>query len=81
MVQAYAGEGATASSINVSPSSSSINIKTHEQIVIQQGDTLWDIASSHKNRNEDIRSYILKLKSLNHMTNSALQEGQVLLLP
>ncbi|WNR42278.1 LysM peptidoglycan-binding domain-containing protein [Paenibacillus roseipurpureus] len=81
IVQAYAGEGSTVTSaptqiVQVSSKASSV-----EKIVIQSGDTLWEVASSHKKDGESVRSYIEKLKSVNHLSSSALKEGQVLVLP
>lgn len=83
MVQAYAGDGAAIAKTPVSVSSINIIPKAviQDQVVIQRGDTLWDIASTHKNNDENVRSYIQKLKTINHLTTSSLKEGQVLLLP
>jgi LysM repeat protein len=78
MVQAYAGEGESVASSKVT---SAMKVKTHEQVVVQRGDTLWAIASSHMNKGGNIRSYIDQLYAINHLNASSLQEGQVLLLP
>lgn len=81
MVQAYAGDGAATTPISVAPISKASQIVLQEQIVIQRGDTLWHIASSHKKSGENIRSYMDKLKSINHLSSGSLKEGQVLVLP
>ncbi|WP_244209319.1 LysM peptidoglycan-binding domain-containing protein [Paenibacillus ferrarius] len=87
MVQAYAGDAATTSTntsaVKQSPSNSNQIYRTivQERVVIQRGDTIWEIASLHKKSGENIRSYIDKIKTINHLTTSALQEGQVLILP
>lgn len=83
MVQAYAGDGAANATTPVSVKPINITPKTvaQDQVVIQRGDTLWDIASTHKKSDENIRSYMHKLKTINHLTTSSLREGQVLLLP
>lgn len=83
MVQAYAGDGAAIARTPVSVTSinSSPKAVVQDQVVIQRGDTLWDVASTHKKGNENIRSYVDKLKTINHLTTSSLKEGQVLLLP
>ncbi|WP_261300982.1 LysM peptidoglycan-binding domain-containing protein [Paenibacillus andongensis] len=83
MVQAYAGDGAATAKTTVSVTSinSSPKAVAQDQVVIQRGDTLWEIASTHNKGNENIRSYVDKLKTINHLTTSSLKEGQVLLLP
>ncbi|KQX67969.1 LysM peptidoglycan-binding domain-containing protein [Paenibacillus sp. Root444D2] len=83
MVQAYAGDGAATAKTAVSMTPINITPKAvvQDQVVIQHGDTLWDIASTHKKSDENVRSYIHKLKTINHLSTSSLKEGQVLLLP
>lgn len=48
---------------------------------VQWGDTLWAIAGSVAGPSEDIRSVIGRIKELNDLTESSIQQGQVLLLP
>ncbi|MDQ0888690.1 hypothetical protein QFZ81_003778 [Paenibacillus sp. V4I9] len=83
IVQAYAGDEAANATTPVSVMPTNITSKAvvQAQIVIQRGDTLWDVASTHKKRDENVRSYMHKLKTINHLTTSSLKEGQVLLLP
>lgn len=78
MVQAYAAASTPTSSLSNHAETKTI---VPEQVVIQEGDTLWDIAATHKKSRENIRSYIDKIKTKNHLTTSSLNEGQVLLLP
>jgi LysM repeat protein len=88
-VQAYAGNADTTKSNNSTPiSESSINSdssanKGHSpvKIVVNAGDTLWDIASLHVSKGQNIRSYIANLKKLNALSSSFISEGDVLLLP
>lgn len=79
IVQAYAASttAPTASASDQTVSKAAVQ----EKIVIQTGDTLWDIAAEHKKRGENIRSYMDKIKSINHLKTSSLSEGQVLFLP
>ncbi|MDR6549655.1 LysM peptidoglycan-binding domain-containing protein [Paenibacillus qinlingensis] len=81
IVQAYAGDSAVTASTPIASIQPSAQPIQHEKIVIQSGDTLWDIADSHKNKGENTRSYVERLKSFNHLSSSSLQAGQVLLLP
>lgn len=78
MVQAYAAASSPTSSL---PNHLDTKTVVQKQVVIQAGDTLWDIAAAHKKSGENIRSYIDKIKTKNHLTTSSLKEAQVLLLP
>ncbi|MFD0699044.1 LysM peptidoglycan-binding domain-containing protein [Paenibacillus sp. GCM10027628] len=78
IVQAYAGDGESSAPLKAG---ASVKVITHEKVVVQRGDTLWKIASSHMNKGENIRSYIDRMYTLNHLGTASLQEGQILLLP
>ncbi|BFT71616.1 LysM peptidoglycan-binding domain-containing protein [Paenibacillus sp. P36] len=78
MVQAYAAASSPTSSVLNNAETKKV---VQEQVVIQEGDTLWGIATAHKKDRENIRSYIDEIKTKNHLTTSSLKEGQVLLLP
>jgi len=51
------------------------------KVDVVQGDTLWSIANEHVPDNISVSSYIHKIKQLNGLKNSIIQEGQMLLLP
>ena len=53
-------------------------IETYTTIYVSRGDTLWKIAEEYARPNQDIRDYIYKVKELNNMQTSSLQEGQEL---
>jgi len=48
---------------------------------VQSGDTLWAIAGTMAEPSEDVRSVIGRIKELNGLRSSSIQQGQVLLLP
>ncbi len=48
---------------------------------VLQGDTLWAIAGTMAEPSEDVRSVIGRIKELNDLSSSSIQQGQVLLLP
>ena len=48
---------------------------------VQGGDTLWAIAGSVAGPSDDVRSVIGRIKELNDLRGSSIQQGQVLLLP
>jgi LysM repeat protein len=48
---------------------------------VRSGDTLWAIAGTMAEPSEDVRSVIGRIKELNDLSSSSIQQGQVLLLP
>nr|WP_138493465.1 LysM peptidoglycan-binding domain-containing protein [Paenibacillus pinistramenti] len=53
----------------------------YETIVVMSGDTLWNIALTHKPDGMDTRKYVHKLIVLNHLSDSGIAAGDVLNLP
>lgn len=53
---------------------------TTEKVVVDQGDTLWGIATRVGGPGET-RTVMYEIEKLNHLESSALVEGQVLLVP
>ena len=51
-----------------------------EKVVVDQGDTLWGIATRVGGPGET-RTVMYEIEKLNHLESSALGEGQVLLVP
>lgn len=49
-------------------------------VVVEQGDTLWDLAGDYNN-SRDIRQYIRKVEQINQLTDSIIYEGDVLKMP
>jgi LysM repeat protein len=89
-VQVYAGNTAsTTHSNNLTISSGSSNdnhtastpAPAAKKIIVNSGDTLWDIASIHVSKGQDVRSYIDSIKKLNGLTSSSVNAGDVLILP
>lgn len=50
-------------------------------IIVEQGDTLWDIVSQHSNNEVDIREIIHNIKQINSLETSFLYPGQELMVP
>jgi hypothetical protein len=80
MVQAHADSNDPALHGNLS-SAGTVPVSSEHKVVVAQGDTLWDIARVHAPKGQDIRKYVEKMKQVNHMTTSALREGEILVLP
>lgn len=57
------------------------SVCVYETIEIEKDDTLWGIASEHMSAGQDIRSYIIEIRSLNQLTSDTIYEGQHLIIP
>lgn len=52
----------------------------YETIVIEQGDTLWDIAREYY-PDKEVRSAIYEIKKVNGIESSTIYEGQIIKVP
>lgn len=52
-----------------------------EQVIVSQGDTLWEIAVDYKPKDMDTRDYIHRIKKMNQLKTSEIEAGDVLSLP
>ncbi|MDO4555360.1 MAG: LysM peptidoglycan-binding domain-containing protein [Lachnospiraceae bacterium] len=56
--------------------------KYYTSIVIEEGDTLWDIAGEYMTPGyEDREEYIKEVQKMNQMTGSTIRTGSKLLIP
>lgn len=58
----------------------------YREMYVSNGDTLWEIAKSEKDKNQyyegkDIREIIFDIKKVNNLQNSDIYEHQRLLIP
>jgi LysM repeat protein len=60
---------------------SATEIKQEKQIVVEPGDTLWEIASSHKPSDMRTVVYIEAIKESSGLDRSEIQAGDILSLP
>lgn len=51
------------------------------KVVVEPGDTLWDIVCDYYGNNVDIRRMISGIKKENEMMTSELYIGQIILIP
>lgn len=49
-------------------------------IVVESGDTLWDIAKEYSNE-KDLRQYIRDVEEINELSDGLIYEGDILKLP
>jgi hypothetical protein len=54
---------------------------TGQHYVVQQGDDVWTIASTHYDGTVDLRKAVYVIRQANHLSDTALQPGQELQLP
>ncbi|MDO7904939.1 LysM peptidoglycan-binding domain-containing protein [Paenibacillus sp. JX-17] len=73
--------GITCSGVIKAFAGSAEPVGSGQQIVVEQGDTLWEIAVSHKPKTMDTRVYIEAIKMASGMTDSSIETGQILVLP
>jgi len=48
---------------------------------VEQGDTLWDLASAYGPGNYDIRRVVYEIEQINNVSASTLQPGQLITIP
>ncbi len=71
----------TMESMQVIEQSTSVASGVPQTIVVEAGDTLWNIAKAHAPNDMDFTDYMNKIKRVNEMKSSGLVSGQTLLLP
>ena len=52
-----------------------------EMVIIQAGDTLWQLATQYKPEKWDTRAFIHVIQKANDMENSVIQAGEVIAIP
>jgi len=50
-------------------------------VVVQPGDTLWAIASSHTSRSSNVQDTIDRISEINHLGSAPIMPGQRLRIP
>jgi nucleoid-associated protein YgaU len=51
------------------------------RVIVQQGDTLWGIATQYGPPREDVRSIVYRIQQANRLDTSLIHPGDVLLVP
>ena len=52
-----------------------------ESVVVQNGDTLWNLARRYYGTKTDLRKVIYEIKEINNMNNSDIRPGQQIKIP
>lgn len=55
-----------------------VNFTYYRSIEVQEGDTLWDIASAYADKDTSVKEYVKELKEINHLDNDFIREGSYL---
>ena len=55
-----------------------VNFTYYKCIEVQEGDTLWDIASAYADEDTSVKAYVKELKEINHLDSDSIQEGSYL---
>ena len=67
--------------INGSANVSGSSMTVYETVIVQPGDTLWDIAESYAKPNTDIRSFVHEIEELNSINGGNIYAGQEINIP
>ncbi len=59
----------------------SVQYKYYKSIVIEDGDTLWNIATECSSSQMTTKECVQEIKELNQLSSEAIQEGQHLVVP
>ena len=51
------------------------------RVVVEEGDTLWNIARKYASPSEDIMEKVAVIRQLNQLSGAAVYPGQILLVP
>lgn len=51
------------------------------EVVVEPGDTLWQLANEHYDDSRDIRVVVAEIKAYNELDDVTIQPGEKLLLP
>jgi nucleoid-associated protein YgaU len=59
----------------------SLTKPVYSEIIVQSGDTLWNLAEEFGPDNKDIREVIFEICELNDISADSIQPGQTILIP
>lgn len=60
---------------------SSLTKETYEEVLINYGDTLWNIASEYNEPGKDVRKFVYEICQINDITADSIFPGQIILVP
>jgi len=57
------------------------NPEAYIRVMVQSGDTLWDLARTHGPQDQDLRLVVDDIIRLSGLNNSSIYPGQVVIIP
>lgn len=54
---------------------------SYEEIVVKNGDTIWEISMRYTPKDKDIRKTVYEIKKVNNINNSIIKPGQIIKVP
>lgn len=51
------------------------------EIIVKNGESLWQLTKAHYKGNSDIRKVIYKVKKINNLESAEIQPGQIIRIP
>ena len=71
--------------IIISSKSNRVYSSTYEdkyvEVIVENGDTLWDIAKKYTPKNYDIRKLVFELREFNEMEDANIYPGDIIRIP
>ena len=55
-----------------------VSFTYYKSIEVQEGDTLWDIASTYADDSISVKDYVRELKAINQLDSDSIREGSYL---
>lgn len=55
--------------------------RTYKEIIVEKGDTIWNISLKYTPKNKDIRKTVYEIKKINNIDNSIIIPGQIIKVP
>lgn len=59
----------------------SLTKPTYSEIIVQSGDTLWNLAEEFGPDNKDVREVVYEICEINDISADSIQPGQTILVP
>lgn len=56
-------------------------VEEYKEVVVRDGDTLWQIAGQHRGPGTDTRRMVDRIREVNELSNAVVRPGQVLKIP
>lgn len=55
--------------------------KSYIEVIVEKGDTIWDISLKYTPKNKDVRKTVYEIRKLNNIENPIILPGQIIKIP